>query len=108
MRTTIAENHPMIRAINPQAWSKRTDYRDLGFRPSFDPFVRQRTELLALSGPLPPESWLRTAIVMGAGSSLEPTVQAFGNLTARHERAHVTHVERFVAALRREATGDGR
>ena len=100
MRTMIAEDHPTIRAINPQAWIERTDYRDLQFRPSFDAFAVQRAELLAVLEPLPPEDWSRKATVTGAGAPLERTVLDYGNRFARHERAHVNHLEDFVTALR--------
>ena len=96
----LAEDHPTIRAINPQAWIERTDYRDLDFRPSFAAFAAQRAELLAILEPLPPEGWLRTATVTGAGAPHERSVLEFGNRMARHERAHVTHLARFVTTFR--------
>ena len=100
MRTMLAEEHPTIRAINPQAWIERTDYRDLEFHQSFGAFARQRAELLAMLGPLPPEGWARTATITGAGAPLQRTVLEFGSRMARHERAHVTHIKRFVKAIR--------
>src|SRR5215204_5684878 len=45
MHRMLAEEHPTILAINPQAWIERTDYRDLEFRASFDAFAKQRAKL---------------------------------------------------------------
>lgn len=100
MRTILAEDHPTIRAINPQAWIERTDYRDLAFQQSFAAFARQRAELLAILEALPAEGWARTATVTGAGAPLRRTVLDYGVRMARHERAHVTHLERFVTTFR--------
>ena len=46
--TMIAEDRPTLRAINPRSWIKQTDYRELGFQPSFGSFTAQRAELLAV------------------------------------------------------------
>jgi hypothetical protein len=98
MRRVIAEDHPTIRAINPQAWIERMDYRDLDFRPSFEAYAKQRAELLTLLEPLPQDGWMRTATVTGAGAPLQRTVLDWGVRMARHERAHVKHMEAFVRA----------
>jgi hypothetical protein len=100
MQRIVAQDHPTIRAINPQAWIEQADYRELEFRPSFEAYARQRVDLLAMLEPLPPEGWLRTATITGAGAPLQRTVLEFGNRMARHERAHVTHIGRFVPDLR--------
>ena len=100
MRAIIAENHPTIRAINPQAWIERTNYRDLDFGPSLRAFTAQRAELLAVLESLPPEGWERTATVTGAGAPLRRTVLDYGNRFARHERAHVAHLVQIVPMLR--------
>src|SRR5688572_6412361 len=70
----LAEDHPTLRAVNPRAWIKQTDYPDLEFRPSLDAFAAQRAELLAVLAPLPPDGWSRSATVKGAGAVLERTV----------------------------------
>jgi len=100
MRTIIAEGHPTIRAINPQAWIERTNYRDLDFGPSLRAFTAQRAGLLAVLEPLQPENWARTATVTGAGGPLQRTVLDYGNRFARHERAHVAHLVQIVPMLR--------
>ncbi len=51
--TMVAEDMPTIRAVNPRAWIKQTDYRDLEFRASLDAFAAQRAELLAFLEQMP-------------------------------------------------------
>ena len=46
MATIIAEDHPMIRAMSPRTWIKRTSYPELEFAPSFRAFAKQRADLL--------------------------------------------------------------
>lgn len=99
--TILAEDRPTLRAINPRTWIKRTDYLDLDFQPSLGAFVTQRTELLAILNPLPPEGWARAATVTGAGRVLERTVLLYAQWLAHHERPHIKQIERLVTALRR-------
>lgn len=96
----IAEETPMLRAIDPRTWIKQTDYLDLEFRPSLDSFATQRAELLAVLEPLPPEGWSRAATVTGAGKLLERTVLFYAQWLARHERPHVKQIGRIVNAMR--------
>ena len=62
----LAEGKTTLRAINPRTWIKRTDYLNLEFEPSFQAYVAQRRELVALLKSLPPEGWQRSATVTGA------------------------------------------
>ena len=94
--TMIVEDAPTLRAVNPLTWVKKTDYRDLKFRPSLRAFATQRADLLAVLEPLPPDGWSRAATVTGAGKVLERTVLFYGQWLARHERQHVKQVERIV------------
>jgi hypothetical protein len=99
IRKMVAEDTPTIRAINPRAWIMRTDYCDLEFRASLDAFAVQRAELLAFLEQLPVEAWSRKAIVTGAGSVLERTVQSYVHRLVRHERPHIKQISRIVNAL---------
>lgn len=99
MARIIAEEHPTLRAINPQTWIERTDYPTLEFQPSLRAFTTQRAELLALLETLPPEGWARAATVTGAGAVLERTVLFYARWLAGHERTHVKQIARMVAAL---------
>jgi hypothetical protein len=94
----IKEDKPTIRAINPRTWIKQTDYPQLEFRPSLRAFASQRTELMAILEPLPPEGWSRTATVTGAGKVLERTVLFYAQWLATHERQHVRQVEHIVSS----------
>ncbi len=96
--TILAEDHPTIRAVNPTTWIKQTNYPELEFRPSLRAFTRQRAKLLAVLEPLPPGAWSRSATVKGAGKPIERTVLAYAQWLARHERSHLKHIARRVAA----------
>jgi hypothetical protein len=99
----LAEDTPTLRGVNPRAWIKKTDYRELEFGPSFRSFATQRAELLAVLDPLPPEGWSRTATVTGmiAGQVFERTVLYYAQRLARHERPHLKQIERLVNTLHR-------
>ncbi len=96
----IAEDRPTLRAVNPRTWIRQTDYPEQAFQPSLHAFTAQRTELLAVLEPLPPEGWSRAATVTGAGKALERTVLTYAQRLARHERPHVKQIERIVDRLR--------
>ena len=95
----LAEERPTLRATNPRTWIKQTDYPELEFRPSLRAFVMQRTELLAVLEPLPPEGWSRTATVTGAGKTLERTVLFYARWLAEHERPHIKQIARIVNTM---------
>ena len=94
----LAEERPTLRAVNPRTWIRKTDYRELEFRPSLRAYATQRAELLAVLDPLPPEGWSRVATVTGAGKPLERTVLFYARWLAEHERPHVKQVARLVNA----------
>jgi hypothetical protein len=96
MATIIADDQPTIRAMNPRTWIKHTNYPALEFAPSFRAYAKQRAELLALLRPLPKASWLRSAIVTGAGRPRERTVLEYAQRLANHERSHVKQIDRTV------------
>ena len=99
--TMLAEHTPTLRGVNPRAWIKKTDYRELEFRPSLRSFATQRADLLAVLEPLPPEGWSRTATVTGmiAGQVFERTVLYYAQWLARHERPHLKQIERIVNTI---------
>ena len=97
----LAEDRPTWRGINPRAWIKKTNYRELEFRPSFRSYTQQRADLLAVLESLPSEGWSRTATVIGMipGQVFERTVLYYADWLAGHERAHVKHVQRIVKTM---------
>ena len=95
----IAHDHPTLRAINPRAWVKKTDYREQPFPRSLAAFTAQRAELMAVLEPLAPEDWERRATVKGAGKQLERTVRFYAAWLAEHERPHLKQIERIANAL---------
>ena len=97
--TILAEDRPTIRAIDPRTWMERTDYPQRAFGPSFAAYLRQRTELLAVLEALPPDDWLRSATVTGAGAPLQRTVLFYAQWLARHERTHIRQIRKTVVAV---------
>ena len=100
IRTMIDQDAPRIRAISPRSWIKRTNYRELKFRPSLRDFAAQRADLLALLTHLTPKAWSRTARVTAAGKVLTPTVLSYAERLAVHERHHMEQFARITSTLR--------
>ncbi len=99
MATILTQDRPKIRAINPKTWVKSTNYPDLEFRPSFQAFTTQRTELLARLESLAPEDWMREATVTGAGKPLQRTVQFYAQWLAKHERSHLKQFKQIMNSV---------
>ena len=55
----VAEDAPTWRRLSPRTWIGKTDYPEWEFAPAFTAFKEQRTELLKVLEPLPPEGWDR-------------------------------------------------
>ena len=100
IRRILDEDHPTLRAINPTAYIKQTNYPELAFAPSLRAFSAQRAEILKLLEPLPPEAWARSATVTGAGNPLQRTVLTYAERMARHERTHCRQLAKISAAAR--------
>ena len=96
----LADDTPTLRAVNPSTWITRTHYRTLAFEPSLRAFTEKRTTLLTTLDALPAEGWARVAIVTGGGSPRATSVRDYGERMARHERAHVHHIQRLAHTLR--------
>ena len=95
----IVHDQPTLRAVNPRTWINETDYREQAFQTSLHAFAKQRTELLAVLGPLAPEGWARSAIVTGTGRPLERTAHFYAQWLAEHERPHLKQIERIARAI---------
>lgn len=100
--TIIAEDHPTLRAINPRAYVRTTDYLDLDFRPSLRSFAGQRTKLVKMLKQLPREDWSRGASVLKGGKVLELTVLFYACWIARHERRHLEEIGRMANKMRKQ------
>ena len=96
----LAEDRPAWRRMSPRTWMRKTDYPDWEFGRALAAFERQRAELLAVLGPLPPDAWLRTAAVTErVGGTVPRSAQYYGDWLAGHERVHWTQLERTLAVL---------
>jgi hypothetical protein len=90
IETILAQDKPIIKAINPRTWIESTDRA----------FTKQRSDLLAVLQALPQKSWSRSATVTGAGKPLERTVFFYAQWLATHERTHVKQSGRIAAVMR--------
>jgi hypothetical protein len=95
----LAEDRPKIRAVNPRTWIERTDYPRQKFRSSLQAFAKQRSELLAILEPLSQKDWGRQATVVGAGATLERTVEFYAQWLAEHERPHLKQIKRIADTM---------
>ena len=100
--TILNQDRPTIRAVSPRTWIRKTNYLEQKFQPSLQAYTVQRTELLAILEPLKPRTWLRSAIVTGAGKPLELTIHAYADRMAHHERPHLKQIELITNTLRME------
>jgi hypothetical protein len=94
--TIVAEDRPVIRAMNPTTWIKQTNYPELEFASSLRAFTKQRVELLTLLRSLSKAAWQRSATVTGAGKPRTRTVMDYAEWLVNHERSHVKHIARMV------------
>lgn len=100
----LNEERPVIRAVNPRSYVRRTDYPGLAFAASLAAFAAQRAGLLTVLDALPPGAWDRSAEVRGAGRPLTTTVFSYVERLARHERPHVAQIARAVGHGARPGT----
>ena len=100
MAAILAQDKPVLRAINPRTWIESTDYPDQEFGPSLHAYTAQRRELLTVLEPLTPQQWSRTATVKGAGKTLTRSVQFYAQWLAKHERPHIKQITRIALAMR--------
>jgi DinB superfamily len=96
----LAEDHPAWRGMSPRAWMRKTDYPAWEFRPAFEAFTRQRSELLAALEQLPGGAWERTARVTGmVGDVHEYSARFYASWMASHERGHLRSLPRIIRAV---------
>lgn len=98
--TILAQDGPTIKAMSPRTWIRSTDYPDLDFQSSLGAYAEQRAALLDVLEPLPPDAWTRTAIVKGAGGTIERSMRWYALGIAAHERAHVKQIKRALVPAR--------
>jgi hypothetical protein len=95
----LSEEKPTFKAVNPITWIKKTNYREQEFHPSLQAYTAQRSELVTVLKPLPPEAWFRSATVTGAGKPRQRTVYTYAQWLANHEKSHFRQFERIVSTL---------
>ena len=96
----LAEDEPVIRAVNPKRWARETNYSEMRFRQSLAEFRSQRERLLSRLTFLTLEQWQRGAMFTGGGAPRHYTVHTEADALARHERAHLRQIEHRCQLLR--------
>lgn len=97
----LAEDLPAWRRLSPRTYLRKTDYPEWEFGPALEAFTRQRAELLAVIGPLPPDAWDRAArVTEKPGDVRERSARFYGDWMAAHEREHWQQLEEAAAVVR--------
>jgi hypothetical protein len=99
--TILNQDQPIIRAMDPRTWTRRTNYPDLEFRLSLDAYIWQRNGLLDILKPLRPDTWLRTATVTGAGKPLIRSVHFYAQWLAHHEKPHLKQIRNIAGIVKK-------
>ncbi len=100
----VNEDSPRWRHVSPRARMKKARYDRLPFDESLAAFTRQRTDLLALLGSIPPEAWQRVALVRVGERERRMTLQERVWGMANHEGIHRAQMEKVAVALSQPAT----
>ena len=99
----LTEDQPNIAGINPRVYIKKTNYPEQTFEKLFVDFVRQRADLLSVLKNLPPEGWVRSALVRSYGQVFEKRVQFYADKMARHERGHVNQIQKIASLMHKSS-----
>lgn len=99
VKRILDEEVPRWRHVSPRARMKKARYDQLPFAESYAAFARQRSDLLALLGSIPPEAWHRFAIVRVEEREWRMTLQERVWGMAHHEEIHCAQLEEVAAAL---------
>lgn len=85
----IAKDKQKLPYAHPRQWIKKTNYREIPFRESYQAFKSQRRKLLILLKGLSFEDWSRSATIKGR----EHTVFTHVRRMALHENVHCEQIE---------------
>lgn len=88
----LAEDQPRINEIHPRQQWKKVDYTQAGYLGECARFAEQRQALLEKLTPLPPEAWLRGALIKGR----QHTVFSHARRMALHEHGHLEQIRELV------------
>jgi hypothetical protein len=91
----LAEAEPQLEHMDPRRWAKASRYLSLPFADSLAAFARQRTELLLVLRPLPPDFWVRAADIGGR----RHTIFSQARRLALHEQEHCEQVDTYLQAF---------
>jgi len=100
MMRIVAEDHPAWRRLSPREYIRRTDYPTWTVEKALAAMSEHRKRLLAVIEPLPPQTWLRTALVTDRpGRVVDHSLRYYGNWLAGHEREHLIQIEEMASEL---------
>jgi hypothetical protein len=97
----LDEDHPAFHAESPRSTIRRTDFLALPFGTSLEAFVDDRAQLVARLRGLDGAALARSATVTLPGRGEEErSIAYYADRLAEHEREHLLHLERMMAARR--------
>ncbi len=99
VKRLLDDEAPRWRHISPRSRMKKARYDERPFAESCADFARQRSDLLALLGSIPPDAWLRFAIVRVKEREWRMTLQERVWGMAHHEEIHCAQMEEAASAL---------
>jgi hypothetical protein len=88
-----------IAAGDPRAWAVDQGYLDVDFPASFAAYAGRRAALLETLRSLDAGGWAASAVMVGAATRVERSVEWHAAHIARHEEQHVTQIRRTLRAL---------
>ncbi len=97
LRQVIAEDNPMMPAMDQDAWANRLDYSKRKLSPALEAFRRTRAENHELLKDLPPETFARTGRHSERGAM---TLLDLLRIYAEHAEKHVQQIQSARAAYK--------
>ena len=104
MRQVIAEDNPLMPAMNQDLWAERLDYSKRKLSPALEAFRRTRAENFELLKDLPEATFARTGQHSERGTV---TLLDLLRTYAEHAEKHVQHIQSARAAFKESKTKIG-
>jgi hypothetical protein len=93
----LAENEPVLPAINERKWANVTGYAAVPFQESFQAYLLQREDLLRVLKALPFKSWGKSAVIFERKHTVFTQVRRM----AKHEQEHCEQIESLLQSSAR-------
>ncbi len=94
----LDEDHPSFRAESPRSTIRRFDFLTLPFGASLEGFAADRARLMARLHAVDTNLERTASVTLPGRGTEERTAAYYAHRLADHEREHVRHIERAMAA----------